>query len=71
MSSRPDRTDGSNNREDLTMALVRYVPTAEAAESIRPQFEKIESRGHSVPNFLRTLAHSPGLLEAFIASTAP
>jgi uncharacterized peroxidase-related enzyme len=49
------------------MALVRYIPTAEAADSIRPHFEKVESRGHEVPNFLRTLAHSPGLLEGFIA----
>jgi len=49
------------------MALVSYVPTAEAAEKIRPHFEKVESRGHEVPNFLRVLAHSPDLLEGFIA----
>lgn len=49
------------------MALVRYVATAEAAETIRPQFEKLESRGHDVPNFLRTLAHSPGLYDGFLA----
>ena len=49
------------------MALVRYIPTAEAAESIKPHFERIESKGHEVPNFLRVLAHSPGVLEGFIA----
>ena len=49
------------------MAIVSYVPTAEAAEKIRPHFEKVESRGHEVPNFLRVLAHSPELLEGFIA----
>jgi uncharacterized peroxidase-related enzyme len=49
------------------MALVSYVPTADAAEKIRPHFEKVESRGHEVPNFLRVLAHSPELLEGFLA----
>ncbi len=49
------------------MALVSYVPTSEAAENIRPHFVKVESRGHEVPNFLRVLAHSPELLEVFIA----
>jgi uncharacterized peroxidase-related enzyme len=49
------------------MALVRYIPTQEAAESVRPHFEKLASRGHEVPNFLRILAHSPGLLEGFLA----
>ncbi|MGC8642852.1 MAG: carboxymuconolactone decarboxylase family protein [Isosphaeraceae bacterium] len=49
------------------MALVRYIATAEAAETIKSHFEKIESRGHDVPNFLRVLAHSPGLFEGFLA----
>jgi uncharacterized peroxidase-related enzyme len=49
------------------MALVRYLTTAETAETIRPHFEKLESRGHEVPNFLRILAHSPGVLEGFLA----
>ncbi len=49
------------------MALVSYVPTAEAAEQIRPHFEQVEGRGHEVPNFLRVLAHSPEILEGFIA----
>ncbi|MGO9599356.1 MAG: carboxymuconolactone decarboxylase family protein [Isosphaeraceae bacterium] len=48
------------------MALVSYVPTAGAAESIRPRFENMEKKGHDVPNFLRTLAHSPDIMEAFI-----
>ncbi len=49
------------------MAVVSYVSTAEAEEKIRPHFERVESRGHEVPNFLRVLAHSPELLESFIA----
>jgi uncharacterized peroxidase-related enzyme len=49
------------------MALVSYVTTPQAAESIRPRFQKMEEKGHEVPNFLRTLAHSPELLEAFLA----
>jgi uncharacterized peroxidase-related enzyme len=49
------------------MALVSYVSTQEAAESIKPVFEGMEKKGHDVPNFLRTLAHSPGLMEGFIA----
>jgi uncharacterized peroxidase-related enzyme len=49
------------------MALVRYIPTQEAAEAVRAQFERMEGRGHEVPNFLRTLAHSPEVLEGFLA----
>jgi uncharacterized peroxidase-related enzyme len=49
------------------MALVSYVTTAEAAESARTRFEGMESKGHEVPNFLRVLAHSPAILEGFIA----
>jgi AhpD family alkylhydroperoxidase len=48
------------------MALVSYVPTDKAAESIRPRFANMEAKGHDVPNFLRTLAHSPDIMEAFI-----
>jgi AhpD family alkylhydroperoxidase len=49
------------------MAMVHYVTTQEADASIRPHFERLEGRGHEVPNFLRTLAHSPQILEGFIA----
>jgi uncharacterized peroxidase-related enzyme len=49
------------------MALVSYVSTSEATGSIRPRFENMEKKGHDVPNFLRTLAHSPELLEGFIS----
>jgi uncharacterized peroxidase-related enzyme len=55
------------NQGAILMALVSYVPTSAAAEKIRPHFERVESRGHEVPNFLRVLAHSPELLEGFIA----
>jgi uncharacterized peroxidase-related enzyme len=59
--------ESPQNQGTSFMALVSYVPTSEAAEKIRPHFEKVESRGHEVPNFLRVLAHSPELLEGFIA----
>jgi uncharacterized peroxidase-related enzyme len=49
------------------MALVSYVATREAAEKIRPLFENMEKKGAEVPNFLRILAHTPELAEAFIA----
>jgi uncharacterized peroxidase-related enzyme len=49
------------------MALVRYVSTAEAAEGIKARFQKMEEKGHEVPNFLRILAHSPELLEGFVS----
>jgi uncharacterized peroxidase-related enzyme len=49
------------------MALVSYVTTPEAAEKIRPIFENMEKKGQDVPNFLRTLAHNPEMLEGFIA----
>ena len=49
------------------MAVVSYVSTAEAEEKIRPHFERVESRGHEVPNFLRRSGSRPELLESFIA----
>lgn len=49
------------------MALVSYVSTAAAPETIRARFETLEKKGHEVPNFLRTLAHSPEIMEGFIA----
>jgi uncharacterized peroxidase-related enzyme len=49
------------------MALVSYVSTPEAAESIRARFQKMEEKGHEVPNFLRILAHNPDLLEGFLS----
>jgi uncharacterized peroxidase-related enzyme len=52
---------------DPAMALVSYVSTQEAADSIRPRFENMEKKGHDVPNFLRVLAHNPDIMEGFIA----
>ena len=49
------------------MALVSYLSTSDAAESVKPRFEGMEKKGHEVPNFLRILAHSPELFEGFIA----
>jgi uncharacterized peroxidase-related enzyme len=49
------------------MALVSYVATKDAAESIKAQFERVESKGHEVSNFLRTLAHSPEVCEGFVS----
>ena len=52
------------------MALVSYVSNQDAAEKIRPIFEKMEGRGGQVPNFLRVLAHYPEMVEAFLALNA-
>ena len=49
------------------MAVVSYVSNDQAAEKIRPIFEGIEKKGNEVPNVLRAMAHSPGLLEGFLA----
>jgi len=49
------------------MALISYVSTLEAAEDIKARFQKMEEKGHEVPNFLRTLAHSPDLLDGFLS----
>jgi uncharacterized peroxidase-related enzyme len=49
------------------MAVVTYVTNDQAAEKIRPIFEGIERKGNSVPNVLRAMAHSPELLEGFLA----
>jgi uncharacterized peroxidase-related enzyme len=49
------------------MAVVSYVTNDQAAEKIRPIFEGIEKKGNAVPNVLRAMAHSPGLLEGFLS----
>jgi uncharacterized peroxidase-related enzyme len=49
------------------MAVVTYVTNDQAAEKIRPIFEGIERKGNPVPNVLRAMAHSPELLEGFLA----
>jgi uncharacterized peroxidase-related enzyme len=49
------------------MALVSYLATPDVGEKLRPMFEGMEKKG-PVPNVLRALAHSPDLLEAFIAT---
>ena len=48
------------------MALVSYLSSSDVGEKLRPMFEGMEKKG-AVPNVLRALAHSPDLLEAFIA----
>jgi uncharacterized peroxidase-related enzyme len=49
------------------MAVVSYLANDQAAEKIRPIFEGIEKKGNTVPNVLRAMAHSPALLEGFLA----
>jgi uncharacterized peroxidase-related enzyme len=49
------------------MAVVSYLTNDQAAEKIRPIFEGIEKKGNSVPSVLRVMAHSPALLEGFLA----
>jgi uncharacterized peroxidase-related enzyme len=52
------------------MAVVSYVANDQAAEKIRTLFEGIEHKGNPVPNVLRAMAHSPALLEGFLALNA-
>src|SRR4051794_3468964 len=49
------------------MAVVSYIENDQAADKIRPIFEGIERKGASVPNVFRVMAHSPEMLEAFLA----
>src|SRR3954452_23572359 len=49
------------------MAVVSYVTNDQAVDKIRPIFEGIERKGNAVPNVLRAMAHSPELLEGFLA----
>jgi uncharacterized peroxidase-related enzyme len=49
------------------MAVVSYLNNDQAGEKIRPIFEGIEKKGNPVPNVLRAMAHSPALLEGFLA----
>jgi uncharacterized peroxidase-related enzyme len=52
------------------MAVVSYVANDQAADKIRPIFEGIEKKGGEVPNVLRAMAHSPEMLEGFLAINA-
>ncbi len=55
------------------MALVSYVSNQEAPEKIKPVFEGMEKKIGAVPNIFRAMAHTPEMLEAFLAlnSTLP
>jgi uncharacterized peroxidase-related enzyme len=48
------------------MSFVSYVPTSQADPAIQPLFEGMEKK-RGVSNFLRVLAHSPGLLQGFLS----
>ncbi len=52
------------------MAVVSYVANDQAVDKIRSLFEGIEQKGRQVPNVLRAMAHSPGLLQGFLAINA-
>jgi uncharacterized peroxidase-related enzyme len=49
------------------MALVSYVSTEDAAEKVRPLLEDLQKKLGAVPNVFRAMAHSPELLEGFLA----
>jgi uncharacterized peroxidase-related enzyme len=49
------------------MALVSYVSKEEAAESVRPILEGMEKKMGAVPSVFRMMAHSPELLQGFLA----
>ena len=52
------------------MALVSYVSNQDAAEKVKPVFEGMEKKIGAVPNVFRAMAHSPEMLEAFLALNA-
>jgi uncharacterized peroxidase-related enzyme len=52
------------------MALVSYVSNQSAAETVKPVFEGMQKKLGSVPNVFRAMAHSPEMLEAFLALNA-
>jgi uncharacterized peroxidase-related enzyme len=52
------------------MALVSYVSNQNAAEKVKPVFEGMEKKLGAVPNFFRAMAHSPEMLEGFLALNA-
>ena len=52
------------------MALVSYVSNQDAAEKVKPVFEGMEKKIGAVPNVFRVMAHSPEMLEAFLALNA-
>ena len=49
------------------MSVVSYLSTTDVAEKVRPVFEGIERKLGAVPNVFRAMAHSPELLEGFLA----
>jgi uncharacterized peroxidase-related enzyme len=55
------------------MALVSYVANEGATETVRPIFEGLEKKLGAVPNVFRAMAHSPEMLQGFLAlnSTLP
>jgi alkylhydroperoxidase family enzyme len=52
---------------ESVMALVSYVSNQDAPEKIKPVFEGMEKKIGVVPNVFRAMAHSPEMLEAFLA----
>jgi uncharacterized peroxidase-related enzyme len=54
----------------IIMALVSYVSNQDAAEKVKTVFEGMEKKLGAVPNVFRAMAHSPEMLETFLALNA-
>jgi len=52
------------------MAMVIYITNQEAGEKVKVVFEGMEKKLGAVPNVFRVMAHSPEMLEAFLALNA-
>src|SRR3954463_12956413 len=65
--SRPRVTVDPRPRGATAMALVSYVSKDDAAESVRPILEGMEKKLGSVPSVFAMMAHSPELLQGFLA----
>ncbi len=49
------------------MSHVSYLSKDQAAEELRPTFEGIERKLGAMPNLFRAMAHSPAVLQGFLA----
>lgn len=52
------------------MAIVSYITNDEATDKVKTVFEGMEKKIGAVPNVFRVMAHSPEMLEAFLALNA-
>src|SRR6516164_8374626 len=70
IGARARASAGEGRAGERIMALVSFVSNQQAAEKVKPVFEGMEKKIGAVPNVFRVMAHSPEMLEAFLALNA-